>query len=313
MKLLRVLLIVSLLPTLTFAQRGGGAREGGGGFRGGGGGGGARSFSSGGARIGGGFSAGHVGNGFSGARVGGGYGGARIGSGFYGGRGYGYGRYGYGYRGFYGGGLYLGLGGWPYYGYGYGYPYYGYGYGYPYSDYGYGYSDPYYSAPYDYGPVTYSQPAPQQQPVVIQQTIPQTSSGSNGSFYRTPDFYLIAFSDHTIRAAVSYDVQGDQIHWVDREHEEHRAPLTTVDRGFSAQINRDRRVEFRLPYRGAVPLDRGRRPRRPCFDPNPAPGGPARTGASALLTSSPRARLCRPGSRSVAEFALASPRTPPVL
>lgn len=230
MKLLRVLLIASLLPTLTFAQRGGGGHGGGGGgFHGGGGG-----FSGGGVRGGGGFSGGSIrgGGGFGGGFRGG-YGGFR--------GGYGYGRYGYGW----GGGLYLGLG-WPYYGYGWGYPYYGYGY--PYYDYGYPYYDPYYSQ-YDYGSVGYSQPVQQQPPVVIQQTIPQTTAPqvSADSYNRAPDFYLIAFTDHTIRAAVSYNVQGDQIHWVDREHQEHDAPLNTVDRGFSAEINRDRHVDFRLP------------------------------------------------------------------
>ena len=76
-----------------------------------------------------------------------------------------------------------------------------------------------------------------------------TSSGgtSSGTFYRAADYYLIAFNDHTIRAAVSYTVEGDQIRYTTREHEEKTAPLASVDVLFSEQINRDRRVEFRLP------------------------------------------------------------------
>jgi hypothetical protein len=58
---------------------------------------------------------------------------------------------------------------------------------------------------------------------------------------------LIAFTDHTIRAAISYRVDGDTIRWTTREHEEMQAPLASVDRRFSEQINRDRRVDFRLP------------------------------------------------------------------
>jgi hypothetical protein len=92
--------------------------------------------------------------------------------------------------------------------------------------------------------VNYSEPVAQP-PVVIQQNIP--APGTTGAFYRTPDFYLIAFADHTIRAAVSYEVRGDDLFWVDREHVEHTSALTSVDRAFSAQINRDRRVDFRLP------------------------------------------------------------------
>jgi hypothetical protein len=41
-------------------------------------------------------------------------------------------------------------------------------------------------------------------------------------------------------------VDGDQIAWTTREHVEKRAPLSTVDRRFSEQINRDRHVEFGL-------------------------------------------------------------------
>jgi hypothetical protein len=53
--------------------------------------------------------------------------------------------------------------------------------------------------------------------------------------------------DHSIQAAISFRVEGDQIVWTTREHVEKRAPLASVDRRFSEQINRDRHVEFRLP------------------------------------------------------------------
>ncbi len=152
--------------------------------------------------------------------------------------------------------MYFGLGGywgWPYYGYA---PY-GYGYGY----------DPYYSDPYAYnsgyydpGPYaqqapayqtaqqapSYQQPAPQapayQPAPQVRQSAPQATV-QNGS----PDYYLIAFADHSIRAAINYHVDGNTIYWTTREHEEMSAPLSTVDRGFSTQINRDRHVDFRLP------------------------------------------------------------------
>ena len=89
-------------------------------------------------------------------------------------------------------------------------------------------------------------PAPPQRPTVINQTIGDNAAPS-GSFYRAADYYLIAFNDHTIRAALSYTVDGDQIRYTTREHEEKTAPLSSVDVRFSEQINRDRRVEFRLP------------------------------------------------------------------
>jgi hypothetical protein len=92
------------------------------------------------------------------------------------------------------------------------------------------------------------QQAPPAAPTVINQNIGTPSAGaSSGAFYRAADYYLIAFNDHTIRAAVSYTVEGDQLRYTTREHEEKTAPLASVDVRFSEQINRDRRVEFRLP------------------------------------------------------------------
>jgi len=45
---------------------------------------------------------------------------------------------------------------------------------------------------------------------------------------------------------VSFSVVGDTIYWTTREHVDKQAPLSTVDRRFSEQLNRDRRVEFKL-------------------------------------------------------------------
>jgi hypothetical protein len=88
-----------------------------------------------------------------------------------------------------------------------------------------------------------------QQPVVVNQNVPaaRTAQPSTPSYYQAPDFYLIAFDDHTIRAALTYRVQGTQILRTSRDHEEKSAPLASVDRRFSEQINRDGHVEFRLP------------------------------------------------------------------
>lgn len=217
MKLFRSALLLSSLFSLSLmGQRGGG---GGGGFHGGGGGG----FHGGGGFSGGGYRGGGYGGG--GYRGGyGGYGGYRGGYGGYGGyRGWGYGGWGYGGWGY--GGWGLGLG--------WGYPYYWGGYSYP-------YYDPYYYDPsyYDPAPATYTY-APAAR---------ITTTVSSGSYYREADYYLIAFTDHNIRAALSYQVLGGQIEWEPKEGGPvQRAPLSSVDKRFSAQINRDRRVKFELP------------------------------------------------------------------
>ena len=285
MKLRSAILFTALSALLValpaFAQRGGGHGGGGGGARGGGfSGGGARSgggFSSG--HSGGGFSTGGFRNGgvtggnFSGGFRGnsggfrGSVGGGNRGGGFV--NGYSGNGYRGGYRGGYYGGsrLIVGFGGAPYY-YG-GYPYYG-GYGYygsypynSYSSYAYGSNgcDPYY---YDCGgytnygtygssPTYISTPA---QPTYIQQNYstapaaPQISyppAANSTTATGQTDFYLIAFTDHTIQAVLDFRLDGDTFFYTTREHVEKQAPLSAIDRRFSEQINRDRRVEIRLP------------------------------------------------------------------
>jgi hypothetical protein len=59
--------------------------------------------------------------------------------------------------------------------------------------------------------------------------------------------YLIAFHDHSIRAAAAYWVEGGTLHYVTLEHEQKQAALSTVDRDLSGQLNRERRVAFSLP------------------------------------------------------------------
>jgi hypothetical protein len=61
--------------------------------------------------------------------------------------------------------------------------------------------------------------------------------------------YLIAFRDHTIRAAVAYWVDGNTLHYVTLEHEPRQAQLSSVDNELSNALNRERRVPFSLPLR----------------------------------------------------------------
>jgi hypothetical protein len=204
---------------------------GGGGFRGGG-------------------SAGFNRGGFSGGGFRGGWGG-----GFSGYRGYG------GYRGFggfrgttafWGGGLGFGFG---FGGWGYSYPY----YSYPYvGGYWPGYSDIY---PYDYGysyaaPATTIVYAPTPAPVVVERANPVTHEydqfgqelkGAGAATPGAPPVYLFAFRDHVIRAAAAYWVDGQTLHYVTLQHEEKQAPLDTLDRSLTLQLNRERRVTVQLP------------------------------------------------------------------
>ena len=253
MRFLSALGICCLLAGSAMAQRGGGhgGGMGGGGMRGG---------------MGGGMRGGMGGGGFRGGGFGGGFRGGFGGAGF---RGSGFRNFGFrnfGFRnGFYGGYY------WPYWGYGG----YGYGVGYWPSDYGYypyDYSD-YYGYP-AYGSPGYGYPGygyPTSQPNVTVVYPPETAPLPPATVYvATPSIheydengreivpstadrsdaspiYLIAFKDHVIRAASSYRVEGRTLHYVTLENESRNASLDTVDRGFTLQLNRERRVPFQLP------------------------------------------------------------------
>jgi hypothetical protein len=208
-------------------------------------------------RAGGGFTGGgsHGGGGIS--RGGGGVyrGGGGIGGGGGVFRGGGIGRS-RGFRGYYGG----------YYG-GYYSPYaysgFGLGYGYwpGYADYGYtpypAYSYPVYQ-PSPNVTVVYAPPAPAPAPATVyverpnpltreydqygQQINRPTSPADSAS-----PLYLIAFRDHSIRAAAAYWAEGGTLHYITLEHEHKQAALSTVDRDLSGQLNRERGVAFSLP------------------------------------------------------------------
>jgi hypothetical protein len=254
--LLQVVLCVALAGS-AMAQRGG---YGGGGRAGGFGGMGGRGVAGGG--VAGGTRGAYGGGiGAMGGRgyAGGGYGYVGGGRGYYGGgRGY----YGGGFRGGYGyrGGTYFNVGFWPYgyypaygfgWGYGFGYPY---SYYSPYAYYGYDGSYPYASTGYASYPsspnvvVVYPDTATSAASVTRQyDQYGQQIRPSGGATASGPPVYLLAFNDHSIRAATAYWVDGQMLHYVTLEREERQAPLSTVDRAFTQQLNRERQVPFQLP------------------------------------------------------------------
>lgn len=86
-------------------------------------------------------------------------------------------------------------------------------------------------------------------PRVSQEEPPAASPLAEAGNPASP-IYLIAFQDHMIRAALAYWVRDDTLAYIDMEHKIRQVPLSKVDRSFSLQLNRERRVPFRLP---AVP------------------------------------------------------------
>jgi hypothetical protein len=243
-----------MLAVPLHAQRGGGdhgaGTSGGGGSRGGGFGGGSRGsgFGNGfGNFFGGGFCGGI--GGFGGGF--GGFHGSFNRSGFKNGFGF---NNGFGLNNGFGCGG-VGIGNWGFGDWGWGsldYPY----------DWGFGY-------PYDRGyasPTRYSVPAQQSSPAVniISATPPGPAYAERArpviheydygqpaqqpSGVAASPIYLIAFqTDHAIRAAASYWVDGQTLHYVTQQHEEKVAPLSSIDRALTLQLNRERSVAFQLP------------------------------------------------------------------
>lgn len=219
------------------------------------------------AQRGGGMGHGGFGGGFRGGFRGG-FGGYRGGLGGYHG---GFGGYHGGYlnRGFDRGFIGHGYWGWPRWGWGENlvyywpgsyYPYYPYYSYYPY--YPYAYSE--YAGDYNYGYryatspnviVVYPQlqgaesEMPYQANPVIREydengyeVKPSGSAARSGS-----PTYLIALKNHVIYHAVSYSIKGDTIYFVTVAKEQKSCPMIMVDRAFSAQLNRERGVNFQLP------------------------------------------------------------------
>jgi hypothetical protein len=63
----------------------------------------------------------------------------------------------------------------------------------------------------------------------------------------SPVLYLVAFHDGVIRAALTYWVEDRALHYIDSDHKEKQAPLSSVDRALSARLNRERNIAFQLP------------------------------------------------------------------
>jgi hypothetical protein len=59
--------------------------------------------------------------------------------------------------------------------------------------------------------------------------------------------FLVALKDHTIFPAIAYWVEGDTLNYITVQGAKNSVSLDLVDRDFSKQINKERKVEFGLP------------------------------------------------------------------
>jgi hypothetical protein len=128
---------------------------------------------------------------------------------------------------------------------------------------GYGYGG-FYEPLYDYGYSPAAEPGgsnvtvvypPSAPPVTITETAhpviheytQREDYGAPPERENHPILYLIAFRDSTIRAAMTYWVEDGTLHYLDTGHQPKQAPLSSVDRDLSAQLNRERHIPFNIP------------------------------------------------------------------
>ncbi len=90
-------------------------------------------------------------------------------------------------------------------------------------------------------------PAPVPQPVIQEIPTPPEPPPASDTSSGSSDIYLIAMKSGLIHAALAYWVEGDQLHYITRDRQHKQIALSSVDRSFSAQLNRERRVKFQLP------------------------------------------------------------------
>jgi hypothetical protein len=165
-----------------------------------------------------------------------------------------YGRPGYGYKGRYGR---SGRGG----------PGYAYGYSFYVPNYYDGFDDGgAYTPSYGAAPLApqdaYAPPAPQQ-PVVINQYFgaqplppPQgnepeqifDAQSAQGNVIGTPqNYYLIAYQNHAVYAALAYWFEGKTLHYVTTQNTHNQASLDLIDVPLTKSLNQSREVPFTLP------------------------------------------------------------------
>ena len=75
---------------------------------------------------------------------------------------------------------------------------------------------------------------------------PQPTPEQSAALSKGPVLYLIALNTHTIYPALAYWVDHGMVHYLDLNHEKKAVPLSSVDRAFSEQLNRERHVPFSL-------------------------------------------------------------------
>ncbi len=89
----------------------------------------------------------------------------------------------------------------------------------------------------------YEAPAPSHPAPAKPRSEPAAASGVDDD---SPTIYLIALRDGTVYPAYAYWLEADTLHYITTKHSHNKASLGLFDEPLSLQLNRERRVAFKL-------------------------------------------------------------------
>ena len=87
------------------------------------------------------------------------------------------------------------------------------------------------------------------QPLGQQKQSQSTAEDTEPTGEAKPVVYLLAMKDGSIYSAVAYWIEDSTLHYITPRHDHNRASLDLVDREITDQVNRERKVPFRLSSR----------------------------------------------------------------
>lgn len=75
---------------------------------------------------------------------------------------------------------------------------------------------------------------------------PKPAAAETATDSSKPTITLLAFADSSVVAVIAYWEQAEQLHYVTNSFAKRIVPVTTLDKALSEQLNRERKVEFKL-------------------------------------------------------------------
>ena len=94
----------------------------------------------------------------------------------------------------------------------------------------------------DYSEADLPQAQPQRQTLKVYENKPRRAAEED-----KPTIYLIAMKGGAVMPALAFWVEGDTLNYITRESSHNRISLDRVDKEFSAKLNQERGLEFRIP------------------------------------------------------------------